>query len=579
MNTNIVANIIRSVQELWTDKFRMQFVWIFVLFFISAVLDLIGLASFVPLVMSFSDPEIISENRYFHAVYSFLGLESEQSFFLVFIISIFIFFTIKNLFGILVNRLQIGFAVRLSIYLADLQFKKYAGIKLFVHKEVGSGKVINYVNNTPFTYTTSIVLPLFNLLSEGVTFLIITLGVLFFNPVLFLLLVGFMGPVTFIFYRLIRNKSHHIGVRSNQLIPDCLNLVKDAFNGFIELRLYNKHDFYRKKYLEKQQEFQSLKGLSLLFTYMTPKVTEFIAVLGVVIIFGFGVVTKMSFTELLAIVAVFAGGAYRLMPSLNRIIASFISLKRYQYTIDNLFRHMGDEFNFSKEQNGVEVEFSSNIRCVDLTFSFPSSPKPIFNKVNLTINKGDRVGFKGPSGVGKTTLANLILGLFKPEGGQIQVDGIEINENNLESWYKRVGYVKQDGFIMDDSILMNITMGNANCDEQKAWQALKEASLFNFVKELPQGINTEVGEDGGNLSGGQRQRLSIARALYQGAELLVFDEATSALDAETEQEINQAIESLSRDKTILIIAHRLTTLETCNRIWSFGPNGIEESLV
>lgn len=573
MNQSVVVKIWKSINHHWPRTFRTRFIFIFLMFLLSAVLDIVGLASFVPLVLSLTNPEILHENEYFSRVYSGIGFESQQSFFMALILSIFIFFLLKNAYGALVNRIQVKFSVDLSLVLANKQYSKYAGIDYYNHRKIGSGKVINYVNNTPFTYITTIVMPLFNFLSEGITFLIVTLGIALVNFTLFVLLGCFIGPATLLFYRAIRKRSQHIGYRIDQLVPENINNINDAFKGFVELKLYDKHDFFRKKFLTRQEEIQRLNGWSILYSYITPKVTELIAVLGVVVIFSFGILSELGLSELLALVAVFAGAAYRLMPSLNRIIAAFISLKKYQYTIDNL--HLHSDLETVKTGNSAEVQFSRSILFRNVNFRFEGADQSTLYDLNLEIVKGQKIGVIGTSGSGKTTMANLLLGLYSPSSGSIQVDDVTLSDANLRSWYKKVGYVKQDGYLMNDSIANNITLGEVGFDQRKIDDAIDRSSLRSFIDSLPDKEHSMVGENGGSLSGGQRQRVAIARALYQGAEVLVFDEATSALDSQTEKEISESIDNLSTDLTVIIIAHRTSTLKNCDRIWEFKEGRLQ----
>jgi len=566
-DNSILKGILSSIKAHWPQSFKVRFIILMFLFLISAFLDILGLASFVPLILSLSSPVIISENEYFNLVYTSLEFSSNRSFFIAMITSIFFFFLFKNIYGVLVNRFQVKFTVDLSVVIANKQYLKYANLDYYNHTTIGSGKIINYVNNTPFTYITTIVTPLFNLLSETIAFVIITIGVAFIKPSLFLILCVLIGPLTILFYRSIRKKSQHIGFRIDELVPENINNINDSFKGFVELKLYDKLNFFREKFIDRQKEIQSLNGLSTLFTYMTPKVTELIAVFGVVFIFGFGIFTNLEFSELLSIIAVFAGAAYRLMPSLNRMIASFISLKKYQYTIVNLDLH--SDIHSFKESDENNISFKEKIKFDKLDFKFQNSKAKILDGIDIEILKGERIGVIGSSGSGKTTFANLLLGLYRPIQGSIRIDDQILSQDNMKSWYKKVGYVKQDAFLMNDSLLNNITLGTNSVNEELLRQAIHSASLYEFINSLPDKLNSYVGENGSALSGGQRQRVAIARALYQGAEVLVFDEATSALDSETEKEINTAIEHLSKEITIVIIAHRITTLKECDRILKF----------
>jgi ABC-type multidrug transport system fused ATPase/permease subunit len=226
------------------------------------------------------------------------------------------------------------------------------------------------------------------------------------------------------------------------------------------------------------------------------------------------------------------------------------------------------------EEKNQRISFEDELQVKDVIWKYPSGKKPVLNKLNIDIKKGQSVAFVGPSGAGKTTLADLILGLFKPQEGKITVDGFDIYEN-LWAWSKMVGYVPQSVFLTDDTIRNNIAFGidEEMIDDERIWESLREAQLEDFVKNLPDGLDTFVGEGGMRISGGQRQRIAIARALYQNPMILVLDEATSALDNDTEAAVMDAIESLHGTKTLIIVAHRLSTIQNCDVIYEIN-NGV-----
>src|SRR5690606_31830775 len=214
------------------------------------------------------------------------------------------------------------------------------------------------------------------------------------------------------------------------------------------------------------------------------------------------------------------------------------------------------------------IPFEKEITFENISFTFPKSKDPVLKSISFTVKKGEKVGFVGSSGSGKTTLMNILLRFFDEDNGRILIDGQPLKEDNLEYWRSMIGYVKQDIFMIDSNIMENVAFGEDKVDKHQLDLAVKQASLEDFVKTLPKGYDTEVGERGSRLSGGQRQRIGIARSLYRNAQILVFDEATSALDTQTEREVSEAIDSLSdTNKTIFIIAHRITTLKNCDRIY------------
>jgi ATP-binding cassette subfamily B protein len=263
----------------------------------------------------------------------------------------------------------------------------------------------------------------------------------------------------------------------------------------------------------------------------------------------------------LPLLSLFVLGLYRLLPSVNRIYNSFNSILFHLKSLDLIH----NDLIYEPEELGDEpIEFKKEIQLKNIHFSYVPN-KPILRGVNLTIKKGEKVGIIGESGKGKSTLVDLIIGLYKPTKGEILVDGVPLNSKNIKSWRKKIGYIPQQIYLIDGTVAENVAFGE-EIDEERVREVLKMANLLDFLEKEHEGIYTYIGENGVKLSGGQKQRVAIARALYSNPEILVLDEATSALDSETEARIMDEIYRIGRDKTMIIIAHRLSTLDRCDRV-------------
>ena len=283
--------------------------------------------------------------------------------------------------------------------------------------------------------------------------------------------------------------------------------------------------------------------------------------------------------SLLPLLALFAGGAFRLMPAINRITFAFQSLRMGRPIVEvlqaNVLRNVFIEPN---TQDAAPIRLQHSIQFEDVSYSYPTTEKSVFEGLSFEIEKGSQVGLVGTTGAGKSTLVDILLGLLKPTRGRVTVDGVDIS-SNLRSWQNLVGYVPQTIYLLDASIRVNVAFGvtEEEVDDKKVFRALDLAQLREFVDELPNGMYEFVGERGVRLSGGQRQRIGIARALYLDPQVLVFDEATSALDEETENDVMKSVEYLRNDRTVLIVTHRLSALQKCDRIITIDNGTISSS--
>jgi len=258
----------------------------------------------------------------------------------------------------------------------------------------------------------------------------------------------------------------------------------------------------------------------------------------------------------------FVLGLYRMLPSVNRIMHSYNQIKFNKHSLEIVH---SDIFYEVEDIGDEEIEFKREIKLEHISFAYIEN-KYILKDINLTIKKGEKVAFVGESGSGKSTLVDIIIGLYRPNSGKIYIDNRELNLSNIKSWRKKIGYIPQSIYLFDGTVAQNVAMGG-EIDKEKMIRVLKQANIWDFLKEHHQGLDTFVGEGGVKLSGGQKQRVAIARALYFEPEVLVLDEATSALDSETESKIMEEIYRVSQDKTLIIIAHRLSTLQGCDKIY------------
>ena len=568
---NIIGRSLRSVIHYLSPSQKRRTAGLFVLSLISSLLEVFGLASLVPIILLTSEPGGIFKNKWAYSVYRALNFSSEKSFLLVLIGVFLIFFLVKTVFTVWVNYRQARFTGDVGYDLIQKQVDKYLRLPYWKFNDIGSATLMTSSLDVPFLYTQNILRPAVVMLSEGLIALVILLGILFYKPVLLLVLGLILGPICILTYRAIRQRVQHVGRRTNELRSSSLALVSDLFTGFVELRLAARQDAFAQRLFVAQRESQDLDASSYLYGQLPAKTIELAAILGVLTIFLYTILLGNGNSNLIILIGLFAAAAYRLMPSLNRILTVVVQFRNYQFVIDEIEAYKDTSQPTLIATQIKELVFANTLVLDNLTFTFPGGTEPALSGVNITVKKGEKIGFIGTSGSGKTTLMNLLLRFYVEQEGRILVDGVPLGMAELTAWHGIIGYVKQDTFLMRASIRDNITLGETKPDEIRLKRAIEQASLKQFVDSLPEGDETYIGERGSKLSGGQRQRIGIARALYKQAEVLILDEATSALDNETEREVNEAINKLSQtDMTILIVAHRLTTLRECDRVYELS---------
>jgi len=352
---------------------------------------------------------------------------------------------------------------------------------------------------------------------------------------------------------------------------EILRCMAHGLGGIKEVKVLHKEDYFLAQYLKYAKKCAKFNG----FIYtMSNSPRYFIEVVTIAVVLGVMIMLMLSGTSSQAILlklSILGVASMRLLPSANRLVGSMIRVRYGARTLDNIYRdsvELDYKVTLPAITNDKPLCFDHKVELKQISFQYPNSDSIALDKINLTINKGQSVAFVGHSGAGKSTLVDIILGILQPSSGEILIDGQEMFAN-LPAWQNKLGYIPQVIYLADDTIKSNIAFGMSadEINESRVWQVLKMAHLDEVIAGLPDGIETVIGERGLRLSGGQRQRLGIARALYHNPEVLIMDEATSALDHQTEQEVIRSIDELSLEKTIIIIAHRFTTIRNCHTIF------------
>ncbi|MFK0412920.1 BC-type lipopolysaccharide transporter PglK [Campylobacter coli] len=401
------------------------------------------------------------------------------------------------------------------------------------------------------------------MMSEIFVVLLLYTLMLLVNYKITLFLSLFMIINAFILIKVLSPIVKKAGLKREEAMKNFFEILNTNLNNFKLIKLKTKEDGVLNLFKTQSEIFAKANITNESVSAMPRIYLEGVGFCVLVFIVVFLVFKNQSdISGILATISIFVLALYRLMPSANRIITSYHDLLYYRSSLDIIYQILKQK----EESLGEEkIDFDKELRLENLSFGYKDK-KNLFTCLNLSIKKGEKIAFIGESGCGKSTLVDIIIGLLSPREGRVLVDKNELNMKNVKNYRQKIGYIPQNIYLFNDSIAKNISFGD-EVDEEKLQRVIKQANLEHFVKNLPQGVQTKVGDGGSNLSGGQKQRIAIARALYLDPEILVLDEATSALDTESEARIMDEIYKISKDKTMIIIAHRLSTITRCDSIY------------
>ncbi len=534
-----------------------------------SLLELIGIGAVIPFILLLTNPDAVHSNRYMKMLYDFVAPESFRSFVVTIAIGFIIFFILKNLYMALVFVSQQFFLRRKYVEMTDKLLTSYL-FKPYPYFFSHSGAEMLRNVQSMETVIIGMLTPMLNLASEVITIAILAGFVIYINPQQALLLGSGLGIFVFVGLKLLKKKTYQLGNERLDINENIINNVMQGVGSIKETRILgNEQTILNRNHIEaKRMGF--FFAINNLLGVLPRFYIETLAVLGIMLFLLLMLQAGFQEERVIVELSLFGMVALRLMPSVTRISIAISNIRTYIPPFNRVYNDIieADKFHATPMPVAEKMPFADKITVDKVSFSYDESRR-ILNEVSLEIRKKQRVGFIGPSGSGKTTAVDLIIGLLWPAMGKVMVDRKDINEANVRNWQANIGYIPQKIFIFNDTIRANIALGVPRdaIDAKQVWTAMEAAQLTAFVSRLPEGLDTVVGENGIKLSGGELQRLGIARALYRDPEVLVMDEATSALDNVTEKDFMAAIDALGGKKTIILIAHRLTTVEKCDTIY------------
>lgn len=557
----------RKIWDLLTSDQRRSAIGLLALMLIGTVLETLGIGLVVPAIAVFTKPDFLRGFPWLRPVLEALGNPGHSAIVIGTMTALVGVYLFKALFLALVSWRQMRFAFGIQAEMSQRLFTVYLHQPYVFHLQRNSAELIRNTINEVNLFIFYVVIAGLTLLTEALVIPAISILLLIVEPVGALVVISVLAVAAWVFHHFTRGyvtrwgemRQHHDGLR--------LQHLQQGLGGAKDVKLLGRESEFLSQYSIHNHHSARMNELQLFLMQLPRLGLELLAVAGLVLLVFTMMKQGRELEAILPTLGLFAAAAFRLMPSVNRILGAMHSLRFAGAVIHTLHKELKLAIPEIEKPYEPAAPLRETLALEQVAFTYPGAPAPALKNLSLVIRAGESVGIVGASGAGKSTLVDVLLGLLTPDSGAVNLDGHDV-QKFLRGWQDQIGYVPQTIYLTDDSLCRNVAfgLGDDHIDKDAVWRAIRAAQLEGFVKDLPQGLETVVGERGVKLSGGQRQRIGIARALYHDPGVLVLDEATSSLDTDTEREVMQAVRTL-QGKTILIVAHRFSTVEHCDRIY------------
>ncbi|MEQ8969610.1 MAG: ABC transporter ATP-binding protein [Coleofasciculus sp. C1-SOL-03] len=576
---------------------RKSLIFLLLVFIFTSILEAFGIGLVGPFISLASNPESIQSVTVLNWAYRRSGFESPQQFIPIVGFVIIIIFCIQALLYFLAQTYVYRYTHQQKSRLIARLLKAYLTAPYTFYLKQNTANIIKNIISETNQFTNGCLLALLLFTTNGIVVGVLMGLMAFSSPLLLVMILVILVP-TFLLFNKLGHRFKRWGRTQSETQREMIRTVNHGLGGLKETRVIGCESYFENKMDEQVRKYARAATLSQA-SNLLPNI--FIKTCLIVFVVLFVSLFNIFFTEggqdLTAVMGVFAVAAVRLIPASSQFISAMGKMRTSSHALDMLYLDLKEiekreVYNRLESLNGSTAKeqvkrgnkdrnllsFANQIELIEVTYRYPGASELSLDQISFKIKKGESIALIGKSGAGKTTLVDVILGLLELESGDIKVDGVSIYEN-LRSWQNLVGYIPQSIFLTDDTIERNIAFGvpDAQINEERLYKAIKAAQLEELIEQLPDGIKTGVGERGVRLSGGQRQRIGIARAIYHEREILVLDEATAALDNETESRVTAAINALAGTKTLIVIAHRLSTVENCDRVYMLEKGRVVKS--
>lgn len=568
-----MLQILKKLNVLLDKKQKKTMVGLIVLMVIGAFLQTAGVSTILSVVELVMDQKKLHDEGLLHDLFVMVGGGSEIRFTVLAMIALILVFVVKNSFLYFQQKVTLAFVYTNQFRTSERMMKNYLrrGYEFYLNADtaVVQRSITSDVNNMY-----ALILALLTLMSDVIVFAFMVVFCFHQDPIMTILVAGVMLLLLVLIKKVLKPILHKAGEDNQNYYSGLFKWISQTVQGIKEVKISCKEQYFVSEYVKCGKGYVDAVQKYSLYNQVPKLLIETICVMCMMGYMICMVLLGVPTEEMVTTLTAFGAAALVMLPCVNRVNNQVNNIAYFEPFFMGVSDNLQDEINGDKvdmsyaTDTNDKLPIEHQIELQDIVYAYPNTEKLIFDKANLTIPVGASVGIVGTSGAGKSTVVDILLGLLEVKSGKILADGKDVNEN-YRAWLKNVGYIPQMIFMLDDTIRKNVAFGvpENEIDEKRLWEVLKEAQLDEFIKTLPEGLETGIGERGIRLSGGQRQRIGIARALYNNPEVLILDEATSALDNDTEAAIMDSINHLRGKKTLVIIAHRLQTIEKCDIVY------------
>lgn len=575
---------LRKVYALLNVRQRRSLAWLLVLIILVGLIDIIGISSIFPFMAVVARPESVEANRILHYLYQTLGFTSQYRFLFALGLGVLFIMLLGNGLGALMALMILRFSHNVGHEMSARMLESYLAKPYpFFLSRNSTTMVLNVIGETS-GMVLGVIVPGLQTVAKAVVAVCVLCLLLLVDPVLALIVAAAVGGSYVLVFLYVRKRLSIVGLLSTEANRARHKTATEVLQGIKDLKLLGRTRKYASEFSRTSRDFGHYQMQSGMIASLPRYAMESIAFGGILLILLYLLSVRRDINQALPLIALYAVAGYRLLPAIQQVFGGMAQLRFSLSSLANLHREFEalqeapDEFE-ATEQSSTPAQFEREIRLLGIVYRYPLAEKDALKGLDIVIPKNTTVGLVGPSGAGKTTLIDIVLGLLKPTKGDILLDGRPLEARQIRAWRALIGYVPQQIYLTEATIAQNIALGLpvAEISMDRVESVAKLANLHEFVEfELPDKYETMIGERGIRLSGGQRQRIGIARALYHDPQILVFDEATSALDGITEDAIIAAIHSLAHTKTIILIAHRFSTIRDCDTIYVVEAGAVSD---